>query len=51
MTQKHKEELAGVYNTLATLVPVPSEEYSEKHYRCLAIIRKILKEEASEEHD
>lgn len=46
MTQQQKEIVAGVYNTLATLIPVPSEEFSTKHADCLRSLRVLLQEEA-----
>lgn len=49
MTNKQKEELANVYNTLVTMIPTPSEEYSTKHATCLRTIRLLLAEDVGEE--
>lgn len=51
MNQLHRKKLAEIYNTLATLVPVPSEEYSTKHAMCLSGIRQILRECAEQQKE
>lgn len=48
MTKEQKETLANVYNTLVTMIPAPSEEYSTKHAMCLRTIRLLLTEDAEE---
>lgn len=49
MTKEQKETLANVYNTLVTMIPTPSEEYSTKHASCLRAIRLLLAEDAENE--
>lgn len=49
MTNEQKETLATVYNTLASMTPIPSEEYSTKHASCLRAIRLLLAEDVGEE--
>lgn len=49
MSEEVKQKLANVYNTLATLIPVPSEDFSTKHAACLQTLRMILVEESKEE--
>lgn len=36
------QKLASVYNALATLLPIPGEEYSTKHAFCLQTLRAVL---------
>lgn len=49
MTKEQKETLANVYNTLVTMIPAPSEEYSTKHAMCLRSIRLLLAEDVETE--
>ena len=51
MTNEQKEKLANVYNTLVTMIPTPSEEYSTKHATCLRTIRLLLAEDAENDVD
>lgn len=51
MSEEIKQKLANVYNTLATLIPVPSEDFSTKHAFCLQAIRQILVEESEAKGD
>lgn len=43
------ETLAKVYNILASLVPVASEDFSTKHAFCLRTIRELVQKEEKEE--
>lgn len=45
MTQDQKQTLANIYNTLSSLIPIPSEDFSTKHAECLRQIRLMLEEE------
>lgn len=45
MTDKQKQTLANIYNTLSSLLPIPSEDFSTKHGECLRQIRMMLEEE------
>ena len=45
MTHKQKQTLADIYNTLSSLIPIPSEDFSTKHAECLRQIRLMLEEE------
>lgn len=51
MTKEQKETLATVYNTLSSMIPAPSEEYSTKHASCLRAIRLLLAEDADKKPD
>ena len=51
MNKDQNELLANVYNVLATMIPVPSEEYSTKHAYCLQSIRGILQSDQTQKDD